>query len=327
MADEDTRFDGLFISALQNSKGIDGFFDSMFSFMRRKTDFFSQDEDSKKVVLKWIDKHLKLFNEDKKRVELIKQKQAETKAKEAPQPKKQAAAPPKADDGPQIEEIDEEEARKIELEELHRKQQEDKAAGKLAKPNAAKKDDEGEEEKNNLQAPNLGNGGQTAKYLWHQSLSEVTCYIPIPDGVKGSHLDVKTGNLDFKVSYKGKPNQEPLVVGKWHKKIISGETIWTIEKEGASSKLCVIVEKHEKQNWWKCLLEGDIEIDTAKVEPENSKLSDLDGETRQTVEKMMFDQQQKQLGKPTSEETEKQDKLKQFMAAHPEMDFSKAKFC
>jgi hypothetical protein len=60
----------------------------MFSFMRRKTDFFSQDEDSKKVVLKWIDKHLKLFNEDKKRVELIKQKQAETKAKEAPQPKK-----------------------------------------------------------------------------------------------------------------------------------------------------------------------------------------------------------------------------------------------
>lgn len=137
-------------------------------------------------------------------------------------------------------------------------------------------------------------------------------------------LDVKIQAKKLIVGIKGK---DKIIDGEFCKKVKTDDSFWSVEKDGVKRSLQINLSKINKQEWWDCVIDGDNKIDTQKIEPENSKLSDLDGETRGVVEKMMFDQQQKQKGLPTSEEQEKKNKLAEFMKMHPEMDFSKAKFC
>merc|ERR1719204_1560999 len=117
---------------------------------------------------------------------------------------------------------------------------------------------------------------------------------------------------------------EPMVQGEWYAEI--QDSLWTLETERNKKFAVLSIEKLKGMSWWPCVIKGHPEINTKKISPENSKLEDLDGETRQTVEKMMFDQRQKAMGKPTSKELDQANMMKKFMAAHPEMDFSKCKF-
>lgn len=52
---------------------------------------------------------------------------------------------------------------------------------------------------------------------------------------------------------------------------------------------------------WKTVIKGDVEIDATKVE--NSKpLDSFDSETQGALRKIMYEQQRKQMGLPTTEE-------------------------
>ncbi|KAJ4913524.1 Protein BOBBER 2 [Raphanus sativus] len=177
-----------------------------------------------------------------------------------------------------------------------------------------------EEEKTGPIVPNKGNGLDFEKYSWTQNLQEVTITIPIPSGTNSRSVTCEIKKNRLKVGLRG---QDPIIDGEFFNAVKPDDCFWNIEDQKIIS---VLLTKQDQMQWWKYCVKGEPEIDTQKVEPESSKLSDLDPETRSSVEKMMFDQRQKQMGLPTSDEIEKQDMMKKFMSQHPEMNFSNAKF-
>ncbi|KAI3783567.1 hypothetical protein L1987_42651 [Smallanthus sonchifolius] len=189
----------------------------------------------------------------------------------------------------------------------------------VKEPADQKMEEANDDDKKGLRAPNKGNGLDMENYSWVQSLQEVNVTIPIPPGTKSRFIACEIKKNHIKVGLKGQP---PILEGDLYKSVKVDDSFWSLEDQKA---ITLLLTKQDQMEWWKFLVKGEPEIDTQKVEPENSKLADLDPETRSTVEKMMFDQRQKQMGKPTSDEMQKQDILKKFMAEHPEMDFSRAK--
>ena len=65
------------MNVVQQSQGIDNFFKAMFGFFRRKTDLFTQYDNSKTMIQKHLDESYAVWREEKEREEAIRKKKEE----------------------------------------------------------------------------------------------------------------------------------------------------------------------------------------------------------------------------------------------------------
>ena len=297
----DEKYDAMFLNIAQSCGSIAPLMDAFFGFLARKTDFMSGElstGEAKKVVNTAFDRYYEMSTNkrDQEMARRKKEDEERLKRKEAQRIKDEEEFE-RLKNMPKIEDVTDEPATII--------------------PETP--DADATADKEDTTPPPKGNGGDCGRYWWTQTLSTVDVHVPVKPGVKARDITCDIGLDSIKVGLRG----EPLIInGKLFQRIKPDDSTWTLVD---NKTVHISFDKHDAMRWWECVVIGDAKIDTKKIVPENSKLGDLDGETRGMVEKMMFDQQQKQRGLPTSDELKQHDILEKFKRQHPEMDFSNCK--
>jgi hypothetical protein len=68
------------------------------------------------------------------------------------------------------------------------------------------------------------------------------------------------------------------------------------------------------ERWWEKLLQSEEKIDLKSIRPEKP-FTDLDEESQAKIKQLMYDEKQKKLGLPTSEEQVNNEKITLFSSS------------
>ncbi|BHF69183.1 protein localization to pericentriolar material [Sparganum proliferum] len=153
--------------------------------------------------------------------------------------------------------------------------------------------------------PDCYNGARRDLYSWSQSIKDLDIRVKIPDSVTSSRdITVKIDQKHLRIDVKG--SSEPLIDKDFLFDIKKQEALWSLDLD--ERHILINLDK-VSELWWEAAFVDEEKIDVQKIDC-SRPMHELDEEAQAKIAQMLFDQEQKRLGLPTSEEKKIQDMLK-----------------
>ncbi|ODN01174.1 NudC domain-containing protein 3 [Orchesella cincta] len=150
---------------------------------------------------------------------------------------------------------------------------------------------------------NSHNGNQSDKYSWSQSIKELDVHVVVDKTVK-TKRDVKVEILTKSIRITTTSNNE---VVDWilSDPIIKDESYWSLYP----GETVFLSLQKVKEKWWDHLFEGEEPIDRNKIEAVRP-MEELADDEQAKIHELVFNQEQKLKGLPTSDETKLHEVMK-----------------
>lgn len=152
------------------------------------------------------------------------------------------------------------------------------------------------------------NGAVRDKYSWSQSIVDLDVHVKVPASIrKGADVKVDIEKKKLKVCYKDSSGEFITCVdGNLTWEIVKDESMWTLSP---GEHVHINLEKNQER-WWEALLTNEPKISVRKIDA-SRPITDLDDEAQAKIEEMMYNEHQKRLGKPQTHESKVHNMLKQ----------------
>ncbi|XP_014209381.1 nudC domain-containing protein 3-like [Copidosoma floridanum] len=145
------------------------------------------------------------------------------------------------------------------------------------------------------------NGAAYDKYRWSQTIGDLDVLVPVPREIRQAkdarvHLDSKRLEVALRSADGG--SWQTLLEGRFSHPIKNSESYWCLEP---GEHLTLHLEK-AGERWWEALLDDEPRIELGRIDCSRN-LEEMPERERMKVEELVWSHRRKLLGQPTSDET------------------------